>query len=396
MTQSKRKAAGADAAVLVPHRNLPTVALAVEEGHQWIRAEAQARGWRLLNLNLYYSGDRFPGGVVPRGALVNYLPDNPRVQKLREIGCAVVRLGNLPHPDDGEMPAVLPDHRAEGQLAAEHFYERGFRHVGYFGRDPWSNAQVIFEGFRDRAQALGMACHLYQSRSKRGESDASRAERKRREFTTWLHGVPKPIGLLDPGEWLAAVNCMWVLDAGLRLPDDVAILSARSQRDICETNMPTISSLDLDDAGRVHAACELLDQMMAGAPAPAAPIMIVPKAVVDRESTDVLATPDREVAAAMRYMWAHLDLDMSVDDVARQAGMSSRQLGRRFRNALGRNVSEELLRKRLEEAKRLLRTTDHAIADVAPLVGFRSTSYLHRCFQKAFGVTPAQYRRARG
>ena len=107
----------------------------------------------------------------------------------------------------------------------------------------------------------------------------------------------------------------------------------------------------------------------------------------------MLATPDRKVAAALRYMWDHLDLDLSVEQIVAEVGLSRRQLTRRFRNALGRTFTEELLRKRLEEAKHLLRSTDLPIADLAPLVGFHSTTYLHRTFRKAFSLTPAQYRR---
>ena len=86
-------------------------------------------------------------------------------------------------------------------------------------------------------------------------------------------------------------------------------------------------------------------------------------------------------------------MDLTVGQIAREVGLSSRQLARHFQRALGRGVTEELLRKRLEEAKRLLRATDLPIADLAPRVGFRSTTYLHRTFRQAFGLTPAQYRR---
>jgi len=40
----------------------------------------------------------------------------------------------------------------------------------------------------------------------------------------------------------------------------------------------------------------------------------------------------------------------------------------------------------------LLRTSDRPIADLAPLVGFKSTDYLHRTFRRAFGITPRRYR----
>jgi len=245
---------------LVPRRPRVLVALALEADRQ-IRKEALARGWRMVNL--FYSP--LPEGVVPRGALVTELPDAERVLGLRELGVPVVRLGNLPHPDDDKVPAVLPDHTAEGALAAQHFFERGFRDVGYFGRDPWSDAKVLFEGFEARAEALGMACHLYQSKEgARGESQEAKTQRRRREFAAWLREVPKPLGLLASGDWLAAVYCAWTAQSGLDVPGDIAVLSTGVHLDICESSMPTISSLDLDHAGRVRAACDLLERMMAG------------------------------------------------------------------------------------------------------------------------------------
>jgi len=64
-----------------------------------------------------------------------------------------------------------------------------------------------------------------------------------------------------------------------------------------------------------------------------------------------------------------------------------------FSNLLDRGMNEELRRKRLEEAKHLLNSTSLTIAGIAPLIGFRSTTYLHRTSRAAFGMTPAQYRR---
>lgn len=367
------------------------VALALAANH-WIRAEADSRGWRLLNT--FYSG--LPRGIDLRGALVTVMPDSEVVLQLRERGIPVVRLGRLPHPEDVWVPAVLPDLLAQGRMAAEHFSERGFRDVVYFGRQPWSDARLLYEGFCGRAEALGMTCHLFRSRGVSGESKAERQSRWRGEFTTWVRGIPKPVGVFASGDWQAAAQCAWVELGGMQLPDDVAVLSRGNIHSICETNMPTISSLDPDQEGQVHAACDLLDRMMSGEAAPAESIMVPPKEVVARASTDLLATPDRTVAVALRYMWEHLDLDLSVEDVAGEVGLSSRQLARRFCNALGRTITEEMLRKRLLEAKHLLRSTELSIADLAPMVGFHTVSYLHRTFRKAFGMTPAQYRRGRG
>lgn len=138
----------------------------------------------------------------------------------------------------------------------------------------------------------------------------------------------------------------------------------------------------------------MLQQLMRGETLPETTVEIPPVGVVVRESTDVLATPDRDVAAALRYMWDQFDMDLSVGDVARKVGLPERTLTRRFRQSIGRSIIEELRRKRLAEAKRLLRTTDRSIADIAAEVGFRSDDYLHRTFKRAFGTTPRSYRLA--
>jgi len=372
----------------IPRRKRKLVALVLQP-NRYINEEAQIRGWKIVNL--FYSP--LPEGVIPLGALADILPDKPSVLELLNLGIPVVRLGNLPHPDDLKIPAVLPDLSAQGALASDHFFERGFRDVGYFGRDPWSDAQELFEGFNRRANEQGMRCHLHRLKENPLSSEKERKKRKRQDFIAWLRAVPKPFGLLCPGEWIAAVQCTWAAQAGFDVPSDIAVLASGSSFEISESTMPTLSTIMLNEKGRIHAACDILDSMMAGACAPKSPIMIPPAGVIERESTNVLATPDRAVATALRYMWDHIDLDLSVESIGEAVGMSSRQLARHFKQALGRTITEELRRKRLHDLKVLLRSTNIPIAELAPMVGFRSTTYLHHTFREAFGITPLQYRR---
>lgn len=372
-------------------RDKVIVALAVES-NRWIREEAQARGWRLVNI--IYGNEEFPRDVFPRGALVSYLPGSSQVTEMRKRGCVAVRLGLELHPGDSKLPAVLPDRFAEGKLAAEHFHEREFRHVGYFGSDPWGEGKPVYEGLLQRATELSLECHLARFKSLPGENEKQKMARKKSEFIDWIKKVPKPIGLLAAsGSYRAASQCGWIERAGLSVPSDVAVLAAGSAAHILESFVPAISDIPRDDELQARVACELLDKLMAGAPAPKKPILIPPKAVIERESTDVLATPDRLVADVLRFMWDHLDMDLSVEQIADEAGITSRHLARRFHQALGRTVTEELLRKRLEEVKILLRRTSFPVVELAPAAGFRSIHYLHRKFREAFGMTPLEYRK---
>ncbi|MFU8780683.1 MAG: substrate-binding domain-containing protein [Kiritimatiellia bacterium] len=370
----------------------PIIGLATQMD-PWLRAEASARGWRLLNL--WQSGYFLAPGIRVQG-VVSATPLTEDIWSLHHQGTPVVRLGQMAGPDDGVIPAALFDMAAEGRLAAEHFFERGFRDVGFFGMDPWSNGQILFESFRDRAKTLGMTCHLFRMKQPSTKTERRhRLQEKQQAFSEWLNTVPKPIGLLALSGWFATSYCGWALQAGFTVPDDVAVVGAACDPSLCECSIPTITTIDRDEERRSRAACKLLAERMQGKKHSVSPLWIQPPGITERESTNVLATRDRDVAAALRFMWSNLHANPSVEDVARHVNMSSRQLERRFQAELAHGISTEIQRRRLQELRRLLVATDIPIADLAPLLGFGSTSYLHRMFKDAFGTTPLKYRRSR-
>jgi len=370
----------------------PIIGLALQMD-PWLRAEASARGWRLLNL--WQSGYFLAPGIRVQG-VVSATPLTEEIWSLVQEGVPVVRLGQMSGPDDGVIPAALFDMAAEGRLAAEHFFERGFRDVGFFGMDPWSDGQILFEGFRDRAKALGMNCHLFRMKQPSvAKARQHRQQEKQQAFSEWLSTVPKPIGLLALSGWFATSYCGWALQAGFAVPDDVAVVGAACDPSLCECSVPTITTIDRDEERRSRAACKLLAERMQEKTPSASPVWIQPQGITERESTNVLATRDRDVAIALRFMWSNLHENLSVEDVARKVKLSTRQLERRFHAELAHGISAEFQRRRLQELRRLLVATDIPIADLAPLLGFGSTSYLHRVFKDAFGTTPLKYRRSR-
>jgi LacI family transcriptional regulator len=68
----------------------------------------------------------------------------------------------------------------------------------------------------------------------------------------------------------------------------------------CNLADPPLSSVDLDTPNIGYEAAALLDRLIAGAPIPAQPVLLPPRGVVRRRSTDVLATDDRALAEAIR------------------------------------------------------------------------------------------------
>lgn len=358
--------------------------------------EARRRGWELLVV--WYCGSMVLPWMNCQGALVSALPDSELVRDLRAKGGKIVRLGNFPHPLDNELPAVLPDHHACGRAAAEHFHERQFHDVGYVGRDPWSSMLPLYEGFSQRAEALGMNCHLLRFKSKapvKNEPSGEKYLRRQKEFAEWLEGVPKPVGLLAHGEYAAAELCFMVTQAGLEVPVDVAILGGNYKQGMCETATPPVSSFANDEATRVHVACELLARLLEGDPPPREPIMVAPPGIVERQSTNVLAVSDPVVARALRFIWDHFNEPLTVNDVAEGVAVSRGKLDRLFSRHLSRGVKTEINRKRLEMCRHLLKSTDFSMSQIAAACGFHNPEYMCEVFHKTFGVSPRDYRTGR-
>jgi len=85
---------------------------------------------------------------------------------------------------------------------------------------------------------------------------------------------------------------------------------------------------------------------------------------------------------------------LSVEDMARAAGLSKAHFSREFRAAFGETPHAYLLTRRLERAAALLRTTDRGVNDICLSVGLQSLGSFTTSFTRMFGSSPAAYRAA--
>ncbi len=86
---------------------------------------------------------------------------------------------------------------------------------------------------------------------------------------------------------------------------------------------------------------------------------------------------------------------ISLEDLAREVGMSRFHFARAFRRSTGKSPHEHLTDIRIERAKQMLLHSDLAVVDVALSAGFGSQSHFTHTFRRATGTTPAAYRRRR-
>lgn len=101
----------------------------------------------------------------------------------------------------------------------------------------------------------------------------------------------------------------------------------------------------------------------------------------------------RDVAEALRKVQTRLEQPMTVDDVAKLAGLSTFQLDHRIREVFHVSASQLMLKFRLDRATQRLRDTTLPIAHIALEIGYADQSSFTRQFHRTIGLTPAEYRK---
>jgi AraC family transcriptional regulator len=101
----------------------------------------------------------------------------------------------------------------------------------------------------------------------------------------------------------------------------------------------------------------------------------------------------RQVQHVLEFIQAHLNEQLSLDSLARQAGFSSPHFALLFQRATGASPHQFVLRQRIERAQWLLQETDLSLAQIASACGFAHQSHLNQVFKRHLGCTPRAYRR---
>lgn len=326
----------------------------------------------------------------PDGIIAN-LADPETEQALKRLEVPIVdisdrRAGSL-------MARVGIDHNAVGRLGARHMIELGFRHFAYFGDNGWDCSCQHLEGFTHEVESAGRAGNIYTP-PPLPSLDMSQAWTSADDILAdWLASIPKPFGLmLGDDEW-----GLWITQvahrAGLRIPDDVAILGVNDDTLNCEMASPALSSIQVPLSRIGHEAGVMLADMIYEDADNTQNLLLPPLGIASRQSTSVLAVNDPDLAAAVRFVEDSAHRPISVDDILDIVPVSRRQLERKFREHLGRSPLQEIRRAHLNKAKALLVGTDATLQEIADRSGFGNMYHLCRIFKRETGDTPITYRR---
>jgi LacI family transcriptional regulator len=220
--------------------------------------------------------------------------------------------------------------------------------------------------------------------------------REQKSLAHWLKTLPRPAGIMASNDQRARHVLEAARLAGLRIPDDLAVIGVDNDETLCELSTPSISSVALDTDTIGFQGAAMLDRLMGGRRVPRRAELVPPLGVIARRSTDMLAMADPSVVAAVRFIDANISRPIRISDVLRITQLSRKTLEVRFRRGLGRTPHQELQRRRLERVKTLLQQTDWPLKQIARAAGFTYVEHFHLIFRRDVGMTPAKFRAMHG
>jgi LacI family transcriptional regulator len=292
-------------------------------------------------------------------------------------------------------PVVSLDDEAAGALAAQHLIDCRLERFAFY--TPASIAAHVargrLAGFRRIIEARGWECFVSPVPF---PSEVDRLTQVHwPKLMEWLRQLPKPIGIFAGEDGLAHDLAGACLAADVGVPDHVAIIGVNNDDLLCEGAWPSLSSVEADFTRVGYHAAMLLDRMLNGQRLNEADRVarLPPLGVVQRVSTSLLAVSEPALADAIRFIREHACDPCSVDDVLREVPVGRRWLERQFVSQLGRTPHDEIIRVRIETAKRLLLQPELSVRLVGERCGFSRVQF-GRAFRQVTGMTAAAYRRS--
>ncbi len=325
----------------------------------------------------------------PHGILV-HLSDRTLAERLLALNIPIISVTDtLPRLS---MPKVDVDSELVGAVAADYFLGLGFRSFAYYGSRTVNFSRKREIGFRRRLESFGhRVANLHADFLPHPPftQDWSRGDR---QTERWLEQLPKPIGILASNDIPGRALCEHCRNAGIEVPQEVAILGVDNDVSECRMSSPTLSSVDIPAEKIGRCATERLAHMIAGKSSDFAVERLPPICVIARSSTDRLATDNDVLRRALVYIERHADQGIRVDTVCEHLGQSRRTLERHFEAHFNCTVFQQIQRVRVARVKRLLVETDLSISEVAERAGFSGLRQLDRVFRQLEGKAPTRFR----
>ena len=353
-----------------------------EEIHRGISEQARAHGFKVKVLLPHNCKNRLIMGEAA-GVISSFEPDaqsSGMNDFLLDLKLPVVDLSlNL---GEVEVPRFLPDLSRSAEIAAEHLIGGGAKSLYYIGWGGTWHDEIREESFRNTAAKSGFDITVVYFSGFEGPL----VDLLEDEFMS--QQVPYGVYVSYDRVAVDVFDAVGLL--GLKIPDEVSIMGGQCREVDSLASPISLTTVDMKRFDQGKNATDLLCQMIGGKSVWPSTYHTPGAELLKRDST----RPDcNRLAQTIQFIEENLHRSISVDQLAKAAGVSRASLQRLIKNNFGHGVSTEIRKRRIERAKRLLVETEKSSTELAEALGFSDVSQFYRSFKKVVGTTAGEFRK---
>ncbi|MBR1608820.1 MAG: substrate-binding domain-containing protein [Kiritimatiellae bacterium] len=290
-------------------------------------------------------------------------------------GVPVVRCDNaaVARAAFGEIAAGMPE-----CLAA----------VPSHGMQPWSSERI--DAFRTLCEEEGKPCRVFPGVMVRPGRVRDDLERRRKRLAAWLESLPPRCAIFAANDHSAADVAVAAGRAGRSMPGDITLVGVD-----CAAGDVTCAGTAPERISSVQVDFELSGYLAAKALAEKTELShFGPLLVARRESTSGRGRRDPHVMEAVGIIRREAASGLTAAALAAQVPGSRKHFERRFREATGHSVLDEIMQVRLQVAIDLLSRPVPPIDAISDFCGFGSQVELRIAFRRRMGMSMRQFRRS--
>lgn len=288
---------------------------------------------------------------------------------------------------------VLPNNSHVGSVAAEHLTQCGVRSLIAVAENQYRYARRRTHGFQTHARKSNIPYCLI-------EIDPASDTKDAEVFKSALARMELPAGLMCSNDLLAVRTMRTLHELGLRVPQDLVLIGVDNDEMLCDSSLPSLSSIDLDlqTLGKVLAERIVYIHKQADwqAHLTHAPLLHDQFHIVQRDSTRASFANDPFLTQALNYIRKNAFSALNVDMVLDHVPVSRRTLENLFRREMQTTPLAYINRQRVQHACHLLQSGNLTIQQIAMRSGYADARNFATAFRKQMRLTPTQYRQRFG
>ncbi len=352
--------------------------------HRGIAKFARENGWH-LNAEPAQNG-RIPQGWEGDGIICGCGHIDGLEEFIKNHSAKQIYIGSKPSLRNHPIVNIFEDDEQIANLAIDHYKARQFKSFAVYSRNLGISINKRLAFFTEKASKIGECKQLLAPKGLNWK-----------ERHLWLMNelkqLPKPTAIFTEMDEVALELIEAAADANILIPNELAVLGVRNDELVCESSPIPISSIENEHDELGYEAAELLSRLMNGEILKQQTYRRMPKEVIVRQSSDIMAVDHPEVVKALNYINAQFQHEISVDEITRATTLSKPGLYKAFQQHLKSTPGKELIRVRLDHAKELLKKSDLSIKEVSEKSGFGDYHKFYFTFTRELKMTPKQFRK---